>query len=309
MKRYTKYKNFLTVAISACIVCILFLIGPLLEVLNSAIYEEYFRIKNSLTNDSHPTKIILIDIDDTSLKDIGAFPFPRSIYARSLDILESFSPAVIGMDILFLDPSGNEEEDDIFIQTIQSYNNIVLWSAITADKTIEKPFFETSSWYLPPRVNGGNNSVYSFFPSFTDRDGMRHEHFTIQLLRKYYYYFSEDEGILNTWTYNGKFYNFSEDISYPLSEKQSTDILINFSNPNTFSRISFSDTLSRKSIEDTGIDISDALIVIGPAAEWFGDWIFMGIFFQHLYKKNILIILNQRVNGCWYSYSLLYLYM
>ena len=271
MKRYTQYKNILTVAISAIIVWILIVIGPLLEVLNTSLYEKYFGVKNTISQDTPISKIIMIDIDDESLESIWTFPFPRSTYIPALTNLQKLSPAVIAFDVLFLDPGQDSEDDRTFIKNIQEYENIVFWSAITSEREVEKPFFKTTSWYLPPRINSNNNTVYSFFPSFIDAWGDKHEHFTLEILRKYYYHFSEDASLREIGKYESNFYMFNDDISYPLSRKGTDDILINFISPKNFQRISFRDALNSESLLATWIDFTDAIVLIGPAAEWFGD--------------------------------------
>lgn len=274
MKRYTQYKNILTVAISLIIVWILIVIGPLLDVLNTSLYEKYFGVKNSVSQNTPTSKIIIVDIDDESLESIWTFPFPRSTYISALDNINAFNPAVIGFDILFLDQSQDSEDDRKFIESIQSYENIVFWSAITSEKEVEKPFFNTTSWYLPPRINSNNNTVYSFFPSFIDRLGQKHEHFTLEILRKYYYHFSEDVSLREAGKYENDFYVFHKKTSYPLSRNGADDILINFISPKNFQRISFWDALDNTSLLATGVDFTDAIVLIGPAAEWFWDYFY-----------------------------------
>jgi len=270
MKRYIQYKNILTIVISFILLLVLVILGPLLYVLNTVLYEKYFKIKNSFTVDRGVSKIILVDIDDESLEKIGTFPFSRSLYVEALQNLQEYSPAVIGFDILFLDPS-TPSDDTAFIQKVSEYNNIVFWSAINSNRVVEEPFFETVSGYLPPRVNGTNNTVYSFFPGFIDKHAQSYEHFTLSILRKYYYHFSEEIDLLTPWRYSWDSYIFSDNLMYPLSSPSSDDILIHFVDPKLFTRISFSDTLSRESLAASWIDFSDAIILIWPAAEWFGD--------------------------------------
>lgn len=55
-------------------------------------------------------RIAVIAIDEKSLQEYGQFPWQRDRYAELLQALESSPPAAIGFDILFLDPSPQDEE-------------------------------------------------------------------------------------------------------------------------------------------------------------------------------------------------------
>ncbi len=45
--------------------------------------------------------IVVVEIDDGSLKDVGLWPWPRKVIAELLENIESFSPNKIGLDINF----------------------------------------------------------------------------------------------------------------------------------------------------------------------------------------------------------------
>lgn len=52
---------------------------------------------------------IIIRIDEASINSLGAWPWPRSIYAQALEKLDQEEPMVIGMDLLFHTPDpGND---------------------------------------------------------------------------------------------------------------------------------------------------------------------------------------------------------
>lgn len=274
MKQYTRYKNLFTLIISLGIILILLLVAPILQVVNKSLYEGYFSIKNTIFWNTATPEIVLVYIDDTSLESIWSFPFARSNYTQALENLQSFNPAVIAFDILFLDSSPDKNDDEIFVNALEQYGNLVFGSAITSAGLVETPFFRSDNGYLPPRVDASNNTVYSFFPAYRDTKGIYYEHFTLEILRKYYYHFSEDRNILEKWNYAAGAYNFSDKISYPLSYRWSDDILINFSPWDNFKRISFSDTLDIKKLEELSLDFTDAIILIAPAAEGFGDYFY-----------------------------------
>ncbi|MFQ5588164.1 MAG: sigma 54-interacting transcriptional regulator [Nitrospiria bacterium] len=70
-------------------------------------------------------QIILIDIDDQSIAQIGRWPWPRSIHAEMIDILSQSAAAVIGYDILFSQPT-TESEDNTLETAIQNAGNVHL---------------------------------------------------------------------------------------------------------------------------------------------------------------------------------------
>ncbi len=50
-------------------------------------------------------RVVVVDIDEQSLEAIGRWPWPRDTFATLLDRLQQSKPAVIGIDVLFPEPS------------------------------------------------------------------------------------------------------------------------------------------------------------------------------------------------------------
>ncbi|MGL5193116.1 MAG: CHASE2 domain-containing protein, partial [Chroococcales cyanobacterium] len=71
-------------------------------------------------------RITVIGIDGKSLQDYGQFPWSRDRYVELLNALNNSSPAAIGFDILFLDPS---PQDESFARAIQANGKTILASA------------------------------------------------------------------------------------------------------------------------------------------------------------------------------------
>ncbi len=255
--------------------------------------------------------IIIVEIDDKSFSEVGRFPFPRSAYAIFLENIKKYKPAVVAFDILFLDPS-SEQEDKIFIKSISDARNIVLWSALNNKWEIQTPYSGIKSWsyttgYLPPNIESSNNTVYSFTPAIRDSEGRIYEHFSLEIMRSFYKYLYED-----SWdgygSYKGWFYNFSPNISYPLASKGSNEILINFIPPENFTRISFADVYNESALRKLSkdIDITDAIILIGPAAEGLKDEFFTpnGIEYGVNVHANILNTLLTREYAMYFDSQL-----
>lgn len=56
--------------------------------------------------------MVIIAIDDTSLQKIGQWPWPRETFAKALSLLKKNPPAVVGIDVMFSEPSGKGTADD-----------------------------------------------------------------------------------------------------------------------------------------------------------------------------------------------------
>jgi adenylate cyclase len=54
---------------------------------------------------------VIIRIDEASIRSLGAWPWPRSIYAQALQKLNQEEPAVIGVDLLFQEPDSSNDPE------------------------------------------------------------------------------------------------------------------------------------------------------------------------------------------------------
>lgn len=70
----------------------------------------YTRDLNLLPNPGWDSRIVVIGIDEDSLQEYGQFPWSRDRYVQLLKSLQKQSPAAIGFDILFFDPSPKDAE-------------------------------------------------------------------------------------------------------------------------------------------------------------------------------------------------------
>jgi len=273
--RYKIDTNLLTICISIAIICTLFVWAPLLEIVNKNLYAGYLEMRNAYLNDAQLPEIVVVEIDDESLWELGAFPFVRSYYAESVKNLQSYSPAVIGFDILFLDPSLKKEDEQIY-NMLENSDNIVFGSSINSQWEIGQNMFSADSGYLPVRVSALNNTVYSFVPQYTSSNGMTQEHFTLAILRKYYSYFYGSDDYMWMWSFEEEKYIFSPEHEFTLSKAGADDILINYDSDIRITSVPFSATLDKESLENyiDSDSLKDAIIIIGPAAEGFGDTFF-----------------------------------
>jgi len=81
----------------------------------------------------HPD-IAIIGIDEDALYEFGPWPWPRHIMAEAIDILNSGGdarPAVIGIDVLYTEPSRIDPESDLILaEAAAGAGNVILGSTV-----------------------------------------------------------------------------------------------------------------------------------------------------------------------------------
>ncbi len=51
-----------------------------------------------------PSDIVMVDIDDDSIEKLGRWPWPRSLLAKGIDVIDAGNPRVIGLNFVFSEP-------------------------------------------------------------------------------------------------------------------------------------------------------------------------------------------------------------
>lgn len=87
---------------------------------------------------SPPENIIIVAIDEPSMADIGEqWPWPRSLHSQLIQKLNQAGAKVIGLDILFSEPS-EPAEDQALAQALRKAGNVVLVNTVSV---INDPLF------------------------------------------------------------------------------------------------------------------------------------------------------------------------
>lgn len=88
-------------------------------------YNALFQVRNSkiLPYPSWDKRIAVIAIDEASLQKYGRFPWTRDRYVQLLNALKSSRPLVIGFDVLFVEPTADDQQ---FANAISTIGNVVL---------------------------------------------------------------------------------------------------------------------------------------------------------------------------------------
>jgi len=74
-------------------------------------------------NDRLNKNILIIGIDETSIKKFGRFPWARSVYAKFLDHIAGSKPALTFFDIFFTEYSRDKQQDKIFFNAVKKYGH------------------------------------------------------------------------------------------------------------------------------------------------------------------------------------------
>ena len=74
---------------------------PFIQNLRLQVYDAYLRQSLGAPTD---TPIFIVDIDDRSLSILGQWPWPRTIMASILSLINQGHPKAIGIDIVYPEP-------------------------------------------------------------------------------------------------------------------------------------------------------------------------------------------------------------
>ncbi len=129
-----------------------------LQPLEQIAYNVLFRLRGAQTWDD---RLVLIAIDDTSIKTIGRFPWSRQYYVKLLHALaknEAAAPSVVVMDLLW---SESSPDDTQLAQAMAAYGRVVLAQAREATNlplpivpTLQKAAIATGHIYKQTDADG-----------------------------------------------------------------------------------------------------------------------------------------------------------
>lgn len=154
----------------ALTISVLYLTG-IFESAENLSYDTVLRLQGEQPRDS---SLILVAIDEASLRKIGRWPWPRSTTARLIEAISEGMPATIGIDIGFFEPDREETGDDrrliaatkkfgrviypVYLASLPSLGEIV---------TFQKPFAELARTaaglghvHIEPSLDGVVRKVY-----------------------------------------------------------------------------------------------------------------------------------------------------
>ncbi|MBO0727491.1 MAG: CHASE2 domain-containing protein, partial [Blastocatellia bacterium] len=89
-----------------------------------------------------PDEVVILAVDEASVKRLGRFPWPRRLMAQALHKLSEARPKVIALNLLYTDPT-NEDDDTVLAEAVKRAGNVV-----AAAQLVEAPHGGTE-WLRP----------------------------------------------------------------------------------------------------------------------------------------------------------------
>ncbi|MCW5622317.1 MAG: CHASE2 domain-containing protein, partial [Burkholderiales bacterium] len=87
----------------------------------------FYDAQLTLARHAAPSEIVIVEIDDESIAELGRWPWARALHARLIERLTEAGAAVIGMDILFREPDLNDPAGDARLASaIAAHGAVVL---------------------------------------------------------------------------------------------------------------------------------------------------------------------------------------
>ncbi|MBT2188998.1 CHASE2 domain-containing protein [Sphingobium nicotianae] len=80
-------------------------------------------------------RILIVEIDDRSLRDLGRWPWPRNVHGALLERLAAARPRAIGYDVLLLEPS---EDDRAVAAAMQRAGPVLLPALVLRDRRTDE---------------------------------------------------------------------------------------------------------------------------------------------------------------------------
>lgn len=135
---------------------------PFVELTNRHLLDLSFKIRGS----EKPHKdIFLIGITDNDIQTMGSWPWPRLYYAQLLKIIQPLNPRAVFFDIIFADPSDNQN-DLAFAKALEESGKSVLSYYFDAF-----PPDEDSSAVMPIPAFRDKSKEVVYVNSINDSDG------------------------------------------------------------------------------------------------------------------------------------------
>ena len=124
-------RRFLLAALVPTLVCVTLTVfpPPLLTDLTSSVYDRLLR-----TGTRPPGgEIVIVDVDERSLREIGQWPWDRSVMAQLVDRLRTMGARAIALDIIFSEPDRAPSGGDAALAATLRGARVVVGYALTFD--------------------------------------------------------------------------------------------------------------------------------------------------------------------------------
>jgi adenylate cyclase len=116
------------------LMCLVMLLTGSLKVLSNQVFD--FNMSTSMSQEPHED-IVVIGIDSQSIKEVGPYPWDRSVYAKLISQLEAAGAKVIAFDIELYTESKPESDMALAVE-LSKHSNIVLPSHANTEGTFDR---------------------------------------------------------------------------------------------------------------------------------------------------------------------------
>ena len=97
IKKFLIY-SFFSFLISSFLIVLYIFFPSLLDSFDNRVRDSYFIFKGETKTSNN---VVIIDIDDSSIKEFGQWPWSRNILSKIIENLTNSNISVVGMDIVF----------------------------------------------------------------------------------------------------------------------------------------------------------------------------------------------------------------
>ncbi len=129
MIRRRLYLEWALVALIAGLFIWIATLGGRLAFIDNRIYDAAAQIIAPVADDS----ILIVEIDEASLRALGRWPWPRKEHARLLNALAAHHPAATAYDVLFLEPSADPSDDAALAEALARAGPVFLPALLERD--------------------------------------------------------------------------------------------------------------------------------------------------------------------------------
>jgi len=261
--RHSARNESIKISLLLTLLCLTILYGNWLWRWDRLIYD----VQSSHITHKANDDIVIIAIDEASLKSIGRWPWPRSVHARLLDILTQYHTRAILIDVVFSEPSTILQNDKELVSAMQKNGKVSL-PIIVEQTRLRGQLIETLP--LPALTQSASNMGHVHVE--LDPDGIargtylyegvgeaRWPHIALALLNK----IDEVNEAYTTPDLN----NLTSSTSWTLIRRE--HFLIPFIGPpGSYKTISYLNVLNKQVLADT---LTDKIVLIGVTASGLGD--------------------------------------
>jgi adenylate cyclase len=112
--------------VSVAFLWLLLVAGGALARAQWAGYHLLFELRGPLPQ---PAEVAVVAVDEASMEELGAWPVPRTVWAKLVDGLLDAGATVVGLDVAFVQPSDAPQADRAFASTLAAHPGRVVLAA------------------------------------------------------------------------------------------------------------------------------------------------------------------------------------